>query len=94
MSSAIGSGKVGDDYVCADCGDTFKQTVTDEDAKAEWETADPHNEFTMGDEDLERICDDCWQKLMQEAYDAGFPVPDTFKPANQNPSNETGGDDA
>jgi DNA-directed RNA polymerase subunit RPC12/RpoP len=76
------NGKRGDEYTCASCGGVYKREQDDEAALAEWNTADPHKEFTGDDLDggqLEIVCHDCWLTIMGRAKAAGFPVPDTFE---------------
>ena len=55
---------IGEEYVCAVCGQTYKKGVTDSEAMAE------ANEYwpTLKQEELAIICDDCYQGIKPEEH--------------------------
>lgn len=50
-----------DTYICAVCGERFEKGWTDEEAAAE--TAELFGAEAAAADDLEIVCDDCFQKM-------------------------------
>ena len=55
--------EIGNEYVCACCGETFTKTWTDDEAMEEFKKNFPEHV----DDKLAIICDDCY-KAMREWY--------------------------
>ena len=47
-------------YVCSLCKEEFNKTISDEEAKKQFEEEFPHCKF---DPDLPVVCDDCYNKM-------------------------------